>query len=79
MEEQIPEAWIGQAVTVVHHGRDGSQQHRGVLDSVNERGVVVRSEEKDRTHFFPWTSIIHIQYPARSKTTETSVRKPRGS
>jgi len=41
MAEQIPEAWIGQEVTVYF----GSEvhRHRGILESVSERGMVVRS------------------------------------
>ncbi len=78
MAEQIPEVWQGEEVTVVHHGgRDGSQRHTGVLDSVNERGVAIKDAKKDRTHFFPWNSIIYIQHPARSRTAK-AVRKPAG-
>lgn len=64
MAEQVPEAWKGEAVTIVHHGKDGQVQYRGILASLTNRGVVIESERKDQTHFFPWTSVIFIQYPA---------------
>jgi hypothetical protein len=41
MAEQIPEAWIGQVVTV-YFGLEGYRQP-GILKSVSERGIVVQS------------------------------------
>jgi len=41
MAEQIPEAWIGQEVTV-YFGLEGYRQP-GILKSVSERGIVVQS------------------------------------
>jgi len=58
MAEQIPEAWIGQEVTV-YYG-PGGQLHTGTLDAVSERGVVVRSEQGDkdeRVSWYPLTSV----------------------
>jgi len=41
MAERIPEAWIGQEVTLYF----GSEvhRHRGILESASELGIVVRS------------------------------------
>jgi hypothetical protein len=41
MMEQIPEAWVGQGVTVFF-GQEGNRQG-GTLVSVSERDIVVRS------------------------------------
>ena len=46
MAEQIPEAWIGQEVTV-YFGLEGYRQP-GILKSVSERGIVVQSEQARR-------------------------------
>jgi len=46
MAEQIPEAWIGQEVTV-YFGLEGYRQP-GILESVSERGIVVQSGQARR-------------------------------
>jgi hypothetical protein len=48
MAEQIPEAWIGQEVTV-YFGLEGYRQP-GILESVSERGIVVQSGQVRITH-----------------------------
>jgi hypothetical protein len=62
MEEQIPEAWIGQEVTVFF-GSEGYRQE-GTLESVSEQGVVVRSVqgvEDEHIFWYPLTSVIRIR------------------
>jgi hypothetical protein len=57
MAEQIPEAWIGQEVTVYFDS--AVHRHRGVLESVSERGIVVRSThgvEDEHIFWYPLTS-----------------------
>jgi hypothetical protein len=61
MAEQIPEAWIGQEVTVYF----GSEvhRHRGILESVSERGIVVRSThggKDEHVFWYPLTSVIRL-------------------
>ena len=61
MAEQIPEASIGQEVTVYF----GSEvhRHRGILESVSERGIVVRSThggEDEHVFWYPLTSVMRL-------------------
>jgi hypothetical protein len=59
MAQQIPEAWLGQEVTV-YYGPDERRQ-TGTLESVSERGVVLRADpgtEKERVLWYPVTSVI---------------------
>lgn len=61
MAQQIPEAWIGQEVTV-YFGLEG-YRHRGILESVSERGIVVRSThggEDEHVFWYPLTSVIRL-------------------
>jgi hypothetical protein len=61
MAEQIPEAWIGQEVTV-YFGLEG-HRHRGILESVSERGIVVRSMqggEEEHVFWYPLTSVLRL-------------------
>jgi hypothetical protein len=61
MAEQIPEAWIGQEVTV-YFGLEGYRQ-AGILKSVSERGMVVQSgQEGAEQHVFwyPHTSVLRL-------------------
>jgi len=59
MAEQIPEAWIGQEVTV-YFGQD----HRevGTLEAVSERGIVVRATRTDieSVFWYPLTSVTRL-------------------
>jgi hypothetical protein len=59
MAQQIPEAWIGQEVTV-YFGQD----HRevGTLESVSERGIVVRATRADieSVFWYPLTSVTRL-------------------
>jgi hypothetical protein len=62
MAEQIPEAWIGQEVTVFF-GSEGYRQE-GTLESVSEQGIVVRSVqgvEDEHIFWYPLTSVIRIR------------------
>ena len=60
MEEQIPETWVGDEVTVYF----GQAQHRdvGTLVSVSEKGLVVRSMHHDveSVYWYPYSSITRI-------------------
>ena len=61
MAEQIPEAWIGQEVTV-YFGLEGYRQP-GILESVSERGIVVRSThggENEHVLWYPLTSVMRL-------------------
>jgi hypothetical protein len=59
MAEQIPEAWVGQEVIV-----DFGPGHRqaGTLESVSERGLVVRStrEHMENVFWYPLTSVTRL-------------------
>ena len=70
MAEQIPEAWEGQEVTILHYATEKDEQHTGVLGSIHERGVVLK--RNDLTYFFPWTSIIYIWQPSPNSGTASS-------
>lgn len=67
MAEQIPEAWIGQEVVVHHSGGSG---HVGVLESIDGRGVVIRTqveEEEDYVAWYPITAVVRIATPRPEK------------
>jgi len=59
MAEQIPEAWVGQEVTV-YIGLD----HRevGTLEAVSETGIVVRATRADieSVFWYPLTSVTRL-------------------
>jgi hypothetical protein len=61
MAEQIPEAWIGQEVTV-YFGLEGYRQP-GILKSVSERGIVVQSGQEgaeEHVFWYPHTSVLRL-------------------
>jgi hypothetical protein len=60
MSEQIPEAWVGQEV-IVYFGPAGQRQ-AGTLESVSERGIVVRStrEDMENVFWYPHTSVTRL-------------------
>jgi hypothetical protein len=61
MAEQIPEAWIGQEVTV-YFGLEGYRQP-GILESVSERGIVVQSGQEgaeEHVFWYPHTSVLRL-------------------
>ena len=61
MAEQIPEAWIGQEVTV-YFGLEGYRQP-GILQSVSERGIVVQSGQEgaeEHVFWYPHTSVLRL-------------------
>jgi hypothetical protein len=72
MAEQIPEAWIGQEVTV-YFGLE-VHRHRGILESVSERGIVVQSGEEgaeEHVFWYPHTSVLRVM---RGKPRGAEVR-----
>jgi hypothetical protein len=63
MAEQIPEAWIGQEVTV-YFGLEGYRQP-GILKSVSERGIVVQSGlegAEEHVFWYPHTSVLRLMW-----------------
>jgi hypothetical protein len=61
MAEQIPEAWIGQEVTVYFGLEEYRQQ--GTLESVSERGIVVRSMqggEEEHVFWYPLSAVLRL-------------------
>jgi hypothetical protein len=61
MAEHIPEAWIGQEVTV-YFGLEGYRQP-GILKSVSERGIVIQSGREgaeEHVFWYPYTSILRL-------------------
>jgi hypothetical protein len=72
MAEQIPEAWIGQEVTV-YFGLEGYRQP-GILESVSERGIVVKSGQEgpeEHVFWYPHTSVLRLM---RGKPRGAEVR-----
>ena len=72
MAEQIPEAWIGQEVTV-YFGSEGYRQP-GILESVSERGIVVKSGQEgaeEHVFWYPHTSVLRLM---RGKPRGAEVR-----
>ena len=69
MADRVPEAWIGQEVTVYYGtSKDGGNcKANGTLEAVNEDGLVVRSEHRDEEEreFYPWGSVARVIHPAR--------------
>jgi hypothetical protein len=61
MAEQIPEAWIGQEVTV-YFGLEGYRQS-GILMSVSDRGIVVQTGQEgaeEHVFWYPYTSVLRL-------------------
>ncbi len=61
MTVQIPEAWIGQGVTV-YFGLEGYRQP-GTLESVSERDIVVQSGQagaEEHVFWYPHTSVLRL-------------------
>jgi hypothetical protein len=60
MEEQIPEAWVGQEVTVFF-GQEGNYQG-GTLVSVSDRGIIVRSVRgvAESVYWYPISSVTRL-------------------
>jgi hypothetical protein len=72
MAEQIPEAWIGQEVTV-YFGLEGYRQP-GILESVSERGILVQSGQggaEEHVFWYPHTSVLRLM---RGKPRGAEVR-----
>ena len=63
--EQIPEAWVGGQVTLTYWNGDTSSSTRCTLEAVNDRGIVIATEETEievpRTSFYPWGAVLHVQ------------------
>jgi len=79
MAEQIPEAWIGQEITV-YFGPEERRQ-TGTLASVSEQGLVVRSKpgESDESVFwYPISSVIRLKHGRARGATATLLPKPPG-
>ena len=62
--EQIPEAWVGEQVTLTHWNGDTSSAARCTLEAVNDGGIVIATDEPEieapRTSFYPWSAVLHI-------------------
>ena len=63
--ERIPEAWIGQDVTV-YYGVE-RQQQRGILADVTEQGIVVRAEQGDKDESVSWYPITAVHRLTRGR------------
>ena len=61
--ERSPDAWVGQQVALRYWYGDGRNTLKCTLEDVGDRGVVVRFTErgKQRTRFFPWSAVLHIE------------------
>jgi hypothetical protein len=70
MAEQIPEAWIGQEVTV-YYG-PGGQLHTGTLEDVSERGISVRSEQGGKDETVSWYPLASV-----NRLIQGRARRPR--
>ncbi len=62
---EIPEMWIGEEVTVFYsHSR--LEKLTGILESVDEQGIVLRSirgASDEPVYWCPITSVIGVRYP----------------
>lgn len=74
MAEKAPENWIGKEVTV-EYTAEARLRQKGVLDSVSEHGIIVRSNEG--TYFYPFGSVVRMRYgeasPSGASSTMTMV------
>jgi hypothetical protein len=52
-------------VTLTHWNGDTSSSARCTLEAVNDRGIVIATDEPEiempRTSFYPWSAVLHIQ------------------
>jgi hypothetical protein len=62
--EQIPEAWVGEQVTIEHWNGEGRSSIKCRLETVNVWGIVVAIEvpggKEKRTRFHPWGAVLQI-------------------
>jgi hypothetical protein len=65
--ENVPEAWVDKRVTVLF-GAQEEHRHIGVLQAVNDRGLVLQYQA-NRTLFFPWTSVVRLELGEPPKGT----------
>ncbi len=68
--DQVPKAWVGQVVVVVH-GPEG-RKHRCVLLDATDKGLLVSAapekSDGDAEIWFPFTSISRLMRPAQRGT-----------
>jgi hypothetical protein len=67
---ELPYAWIGQEVHLVHQTGNDRRGVNYTLKEVNELGVCVSKGE--RTHFYPWSSILRIGLGHRRRSGRKS-------
>ena len=62
--EQVPEAWVGEQVTLEYWTGNARSSIKCGLEAVNVWGVVVATEapgeEGKRMRFYPWGAVLHI-------------------
>jgi hypothetical protein len=71
-----PEDWVGQEVAA-RLDIGGGRNLRGVLDEVNDRGLVLRTEVRDEGElpvFYPW-AYVHWVYPTSQPSEQGSRRR----
>jgi hypothetical protein len=76
----IPEAWIGEEVTVFYSPLK-SDRMTGTLESVEDRGIVLRNVEgtKDEAvYWYPITSVMSVRFPKVPPSRTKVHKKPRG-
>ena len=62
-KKDVPEAWIGEPVSLRYWRGDGRATVECKLEAVSKRGVavVIEVEGASWTRFYPWGSVLHIQ------------------
>jgi hypothetical protein len=62
--KQRPEAWLDQPVRLVHISGSSTEYVVGILDEVNDRGIVLLAElhvgHPPQALFYPWSAIVQL-------------------
>ena len=60
----IPEAWLGRRVSLVFVSRSNTEYTDGVLEKVNDKGIVLLVENyvghPAQPLFYPWSAVIQL-------------------
>ena len=62
--EQRPQAWLGRQVHLVYISGSSTEYVEGVLEEVNDRGIVLSAElhvgRPAQSLFYPWSAVVQL-------------------
>ena len=73
----VPDAWIGERVSLRYWRGDGKNMAMGKLEAVGEHGVVIAYQDAEISRFYPWSAVLHIEHPVGGEEQERPRRQAR--